>query len=768
VSTTPIKKRRKPWRPWLAAVLVGIFFAMFHVAEPVELALKVARNKVFDRPASGSIALVAIDDRSIAAMGRPPWNGAKLAALLERVRDAGARSVHLESDVAVEPTGPDGARLNTALASLHGRLTLPARTSVDELTGQVTDYAPPPWLARYGELVNVNIFVGWDGSVREHPYSSPTGAAEMASLASRLGDQSGHSGERFPINYSINPNSVPILSASDVVDGHVNLNALAGHDVIIARTDFAAERFWAPGLWLLPAGMLHVLAAETLQLGKPVDLGALPVLLLGALLAGLILFTRRRWVCLASFTLALGGAVLAPIALEADNIFVTVLPGLSIVLVAASMRLIASFRRSFQERGTTNLVTNMPNLQALRQAPVVASAVVVVARVKNYAQITASLQPQHEKEMVDQIVARLSFGTDGSVIYQADEGVFIWVTGEQSEEAIVQQIEALHALFRTPIVVATRLIDVTVSFGMDHDDGRPLLQRVPSAIVAADNAGREGKRWASFNPASLQDAEWAMSLLARLDHAMDADELWVAYQPKFDCRLNRITGAEALVRWTHPEKGQVYPDQFIGAAEEGGRIERLTYFVLDRALKAAKEINASGQRFTMAVNLSALMLSSDNLVDQVVALLRKHDVPPELLVLEVTETSAMGTADEAFANLQALANHGIGLSIDDYGTGFSTLEYLKRIPARELKIDRSFISMLHRSQSDRIMVNSTIQLAHSLGRQVVAEGVENQEILEELQRMGCDLIQGYHIARPASLEDLQALLLAQNRDRRAA
>src|SRR3546814_337707 len=133
------------------------------------------------------------------------------------------------------------------------------------------------------------------------------------------------------------------------------------------------------------------------------------------------------------------------------------------------------------------------------------------------------------------------------------------------------------------------------------------MQRVASALVAANKAARDGKRWESFNPASIEDAEWAMSLLTRLDHAIDNGELWVAYQPKVDCQTGRIIGAEALVRWTHPEKGEVYPDQFIGAAEQGGRIGRLTFFVLDTALAAAAQANQSGHRFVVAVNLSPIM-----------------------------------------------------------------------------------------------------------------------------------------------------------------
>ena len=344
----------------------------------------------------------------------------------------------------------------------------------------------------------------------------------------------------------------------------------------------------------------------------------------------------------------------------------------------------------------------------------------------------------------------------------------MWIASDGREESIVQQIEGLQALFRSPIVVATRLIDLAVTFGLDHDSSRSLAQRVSSSLVAADEAARDGKRWASFNPASIEDADWAMSLLGRLDHAIDKKELWVAYQPKLDSRSGRLVGAEALVRWAHPDKGQLHPDQFVGAAERGGRIERLTYFVLDTALAAATRIHRRDPHFTIAVNLSVLMLNSATLVSTVEALLREHRMDPKLLTLEVTETSTLGSEADQIANLKRLSEMGVQLSIDDYGTGFSTLEYLRRIPASEIKIDRSFIAMLNSSQSDRIMVNSTIQLAHSLGRKVVAEGVESQEILDELKRMHCDIVQGYHIGRPMPLVALLKRLRPHHRADEAA
>lgn len=749
-GTTPHKK---PWKALVAVLLIGMFFGVAQAGEPLENWMQIARNKLRSHPASGEIVLVAIDDRSLSEVGAAPWNGNLLADLVRRIDAAGARRIHLDDDLRALGSPADADRLETTLASARADILLPARFSVDPVSGARAEYRPATRFARHAEVVNTNLRLLWDDAVWTHPYAVPDGAGVMPSLAGELGNATQRGTSFFPIDYSINIQTIPVLSASDVVFDRYHPLPVAGRDVVIARTDSAAKRHRVPGFQPVPVIYFHLVAAETLRSGPLTDLGwtvpFLPVLLL----AGIILFSRRRAVVGFAFGVALVCAIAGPVALETLHIYVQVVPALVALLTATAVRTTASLKRSYNARGTTNLVTGMPNLQALRQAKA-KEGVVVAARINNYAQITTTLPPQHEKELVEQIVGRLEFGATDAVVYQADEGIFVWVSQAGIDEGLIQQLEGLQGLFRSPVVVSGRLIDLTVTFGLDPDGSRPLAQRVSSALVAADEAAHDGKRWASFNPASVEDADWEMSLLARLDHAIEHGEIWIAYQPKLDCRSGQLIGAEALVRWMHPEKGAIYPDQFIAAAEQGGRIEQLTYHVLDQALAGAAAISRRKHRFTVAVNLSVLLLDSNRLVPTVETLLRKHGVHPGLLTLEVTETSTLGSAAAQIANLERLNAMGVQLSIDDYGTGFSTLEYLRRIPAAEIKIDRSFISMLDNSQSDRIMVNSTIQLAHSLGRKVVAEGVESEAILTELKRMHCDIAQGYHVGRPMPFADL--------------
>jgi EAL domain-containing protein (putative c-di-GMP-specific phosphodiesterase class I) len=209
-----------------------------------------------------------------------------------------------------------------------------------------------------------------------------------------------------------------------------------------------------------------------------------------------------------------------------------------------------------------------------------------------------------------------------------------------------------------------------------------------------------------------------------------------------------MSGAEALIRWNHPTRGPIAPDAFILQSERAGRIDALTYWVLDLAITAALALNARGPRFQMSINLSAQMVDKPDLVSNFAEIVRRRGIDPGLLTIEITETSSVRNRPAACQNLSRLREIGFRLSIDDFGTGEASLAYLADLPSDELKIDRRFIDRMTSSPRDKAIVANTIALAHALGQKVVAEGIETAETLAMLRAMGCDLAQGYLLGRP--------------------
>jgi EAL domain-containing protein (putative c-di-GMP-specific phosphodiesterase class I) len=245
-----------------------------------------------------------------------------------------------------------------------------------------------------------------------------------------------------------------------------------------------------------------------------------------------------------------------------------------------------------------------------------------------------------------------------------------------------------------------------------------------------------------------------LGLLAELQRGLAAGELFLDYQPQIDPRAQSLRGVEALVRWRHPTRGLLMPDEFIPVAERTALIHELTGHVLELALSQASRWHEGGHDFHVAVNISARDLLDQDLPDKVRSLLRRHRVDPAKLELEVTENAAITDLPQARSILAALHSLGVALAIDDFGTGNSSLAYFRSLPVDVLKIDRSFVSEMTEDSDASAIVQSTIVLAHDLGLRVVAEGVESEECNARLASLDCDLVQGFLFGRPMPADEV--------------
>jgi EAL domain-containing protein (putative c-di-GMP-specific phosphodiesterase class I) len=252
-----------------------------------------------------------------------------------------------------------------------------------------------------------------------------------------------------------------------------------------------------------------------------------------------------------------------------------------------------------------------------------------------------------------------------------------------------------------------------------------------------------------------------LQLLGELRAAIGAGELVLHYQPKVDVASQRVIGVEALVRWQHPVHGLLGPAEFVPLAERTGAIGDLTRWVLDNALAQARVWRDAGQDLTMAVNLAAPNIADATLPDAVAALLERHGVPGDRLECEISEHTVMADPRRAMAILERLRGLGVKLSLDDFGTGHSSLSYLKRLPLDEVKIDRSFVMGMTDDDNDAAIVRTTIDLARNLGLDVVAEGVESETILRNLSELSCDIAQGFYLSRPLPAAELDGWLAAR-------
>ena len=322
--------------------------------------------------------------------------------------------------------------------------------------------------------------------------------------------------------------------------------------------------------------------------------------------------------------------------------------------------------------------------------------------------------------------------------------------------------QKLLDLFEIPYNLEGQQVYVTCSIGVTlfPADGDSMDGLLMNADIAMYHAKSDGKNTYRLYASEMnQQASERVALQTDLRKALDLNQLYLQYQPKFDTQTSRIIGVEALLRWQHPERGLIPPTRFIPLAEESGSIISITEWVLKTACHQAKLWYDAGYgNISMAVNLSAYSLKRNNAPDVVQQTLEETGLPANLLELELTESMLIENDQQAEETLRALKVLGVNISIDDFGTGYSSLSYLHRFPIDALKIDRSFIWNMHRSENDMAIVVAIVAMGHSLKLQVIAEGVETEEQLAALKTCGCETIQGYLMGKPASAEEVTARL----------
>ena len=744
-----------------AAAMVGAIAGTSGFGTGVERWVRERNWDIRAQEASGRLHIVEIDARSIAAIQRWPWPRSNYARLVDRLREAGAATIAFDVDFSSDSSPDEDAAFAAALARAGDRVILPTfgQQSGGGQTGW-TDSLPIAALRAHASLAAVSILPDADGYVRRAPVGTMTGGLPRPSLSAMVAGRNGAAGEDFPIDFAIDPATIPRHSFIDIRDGKFDRAEIAGKTVVIGATAVElGDRYAVPNYGVIPGVVIQTLAADTLARGVPREAGwQLPLLVALGLAWSILIARSRAQLAAAAFAAPL---ILFAAATMTDALLHWLFPVAPALIAlgfaaacAAAMRLIASARRRRAVDGTSGL----PNRVALRDAMrTYSGAGVVAARIADFDKLAAGLGEASSAELIRRVRDRIAVISEGSTVYRIEDRVLAWRCYD--EDQLEVRLGALLTAMLNPLEVAGRRVDVTLALGFAPElVDEPADRVVAHATLAADRALVNGAGWHFHDAGENEVVDRELSLLGELDEAIGKGEIQVVYQPKLDLRTDRIVSVEALVRWHHGKRGFLRPDLFIPLAERNGRIAGLTLHVLEQTIRDLLLWRSLGHRVTGAVNLSAKLLNSSEFIAALGSLVEASGISPEALTFEVTESAAMSDPAAAAAALESFKRLGIAISMDDYGTGQSTLSYLKQLPLDELKIDRSFVQFAHENRGDGVLVRSTVNLAHELQLKVVAEGVEDRGCLEFLRSIGCDMVQGYLISRPVPANELEPLL----------
>lgn len=773
----------------LIAALVAAITAS-GALRPVEDALAGQRFGLIQRQASQELILVEIDAASLEQADVWPWERDRYARALRNLEAAGARLVGFDVDFSAQSTAEMDQAFAAAIAEAPGAVILPTfvqpaqRSAAD---APMVENAPLAQFSADSLLASVNVVADSDGKVRRYLRGFAAEDSYRPTMAALMAGEAYGRTAPFHIDYGIQPSSIPTLSFKDVYANDFDPALVRGRRVLIGATALElGDNLATPRHGILPGVFVHALAFESLTQGRALT-GPHPLFIMVLILG--VAFALRPTRQAASLNamarrhlLILGVILGGPVAVQAmAPVFLPVAP----LLLTQALCIIAAIRLELKRRGEEVVrareagllhlamhepETELPNRRALlaqiervRHGEPGAIAVLAIG-VDRYAQMRAAIGYGMSNDVVRAVAARLLRTCHGSRLGYLSTGVLGLVVrrGDVAGlEAELQRLETLEPGYQ----VNGALVDAFLRIGVAYDwnpadtDERLLEQ----ATIALDEARRSDQRRLMFQPAAFQDPTLNLSLMSDLRQGLEDGQLALHYQPK-RAADGEIVGVEALIRWNHPTRGAIRPDIFILAAEETGAIRELTEWTLVQALADSTAMRRAGRDLTVSVNVSGRVLTDLAFRDFVLSVTRgrTHE-----LCLEVTETAVIENPQAAVEAVRAFRQAGLAISIDDYGVGLSSLSYLKILEADELKLDRTIATAVE-AERDRLILRSTIDLAHSLGMKVVAEGVEDEAIEAVLLDLGCDLIQGWLISRALPLDKLIDFLDSSHPQQRLA
>lgn len=727
--------------------------------KPLDHRLAEYRARILDRPPSGQIEIVEIDAKSIAAIKTWPWSRAYHAQLIRRLHDAGASMIAFDVDFSANSDVKGDEALARALRDVQP-VILPVfeQRASTEANDDGTIRNRPAEAFGASWVGGVNIIPGSDGVVREFPAATVIGDRIQPSMATLLSDNSEMGDRQFVPDWSIDVKQFRRLSFIDVLKGKVPADEIRGKHVIVGATAVElGDRYTIPRFGTVPGVVVQALAADSLLQHRALSrLGAVPNILLVALIV-LVLGTIIRSARRTSLLLGTAGslAVLSlPIAAQAYwPITIDGAGPLTACLLAIAALFSVELRKLRKIELMREPTTGLANVEALAaklsELECTEGLALNGISIDRSETIRSVIGSQGMDQLMKQTCERLERALE-TPIYLIAPDTLAWLSAKTDPE----NAERAEAQFRTSFEISGQNVDVRCTMGVaslvSEDNARALAERSLTAIHLARSFGTNRQSFQSVAPEVVRN----LSLLGDLRRGMESGEVFVAYQPKLNLLTGRIDHAEALVRWLHSADGMIPPDRFIPLAEETGEIRHLTSFVLGQVMTDWRRLSAGNPAMGISINVSAADLAELEFADRVLEGLSEAGMDPARLTVEITESAIFKSRDVALEVLEELRRRNIQLSIDDYGTGQSTLSYLKTLPVNELKIDKMFVTSITANDADRVMVRSTIEMAHELGLKVVAEGVEDRRAVDALIALGCDYAQGYFVGKAMPVDEL--------------
>ncbi len=745
----------------MIAILVAALAAAITIFRPLDVAVWSLQSKIFDHEPSGE--MVFFTDTSSEARRTVVSTNADLLRGVERLEEAGAELIVINTPIQRSADPELDKRLQARLFESRDRIVLarPVRVELEENSDLAqTD----PYFEAGMRIASSDFHSDFLGFVWAIEPSHTAGSRVYPSVWSVLANEE-RATDPIDLNYSIDSSKIRQFDLARFADNETfDTEALRRKKVLIGGLSGNDRAIKVPdgGYSKTPASLAHIVAAETAIRGEGqfVSNSATLAFFGFILLLGIAILrnekARRYFYALWS-------------ALFVATFFLSAMFGVRILMVDAMMIsvIFAGLRIAYHFRRRHLFIdprSKLPNFVALRrdfEDRDDDSFSIVVAKVARLEGVFVSITPAEQGRYLRQVASRLTLGDEGNVVYYDGGKYFAFVLPKAEYPDLQSHLEGLRAVASQAVTVSKRALDVSMTIGADQSVSNRASKRISSAIAAADQA-REAYRPVFIISDFEADSEtWDYSLQSRLEDALSQNRISIKLQPQIDIKTGMIMGAEALARWVDEERGEIPPSQFIIQCERVGRLDDLTKRILYKSFSASRGLQDAGFNARISVNVSAIQFVDSRIADLIEKTLLKTGADPSQITIEITESARVEDFAAAREIMERIAKTGIKFSIDDFGVASANLDALYHLPFSELKIDRMFVDQVTRSPAARAIVAGLIQLAQDMRITSVAEGIETRETLEKLTEMGCDVAQGYYLARPQALSQIEETLRLQ-------
>ncbi len=736
------------------AGLVTLVLSVAMILDPIDQFGWLIQSNLANRDPSGEIVYVGVDQDIADPLH--PQRRRELARLITRLERAGAKELFFNLRIERPSEDPAADRqLNSAMRKFGDRAIVSVRNGAD-LIGDPEAFPSVNTITDGLQSAVAQADYGYLGFTWSMPYASLVNGQMLPSLPAKMAGAEIEQDTSFPVSYIFDVDDITSFSSTALMqqtelslkkkfsDKKILLGPSWGKDTQITNI---------PGHRNVASSFITIMAAETLKADLLITFdpwfGFATTFILLLVLVCIRMKKARRHLGYVTIIIALLGLFLFGTVMGAR---ISIGSSVFILIAYAAARLRVKWQQKF---ALVDSLTQLPTFRALLRdlAEPDERLPLIIAEIHGFQAVLQALPPPRHKDYILRLVERLALTENEKVIYANDGRHFAWLSTDTEAEAIREHLEGLRSLFSQPLVLDGTKLDVGITFGVEVSDHPSPSVRIATAMNAVERTS-EAHEFIIFDGADMRPADlWDLSLCARIDAALERDEIFVVYQPQINLANERIVGLEALVRWEDPEKGAISPAYFVEQCEKAGRMDHLTRHVLDRALADLAFLATVGIDIRVSVNISATLLSGSSVIDMAQAAAEKHKVATNRVCLEITETAKIPNMDRTLLILEQLSSLGFRLALDDFGVGEANIENLYRLPFDEMKIDKLFTRDLT-VQKNRAILQSLVGLGNEAGIDVVAEGIESRQTLQFLNQIGCPLGQGYYLSYPMRLKQV--------------